>query len=119
MSRAKPKIPPTQAKAVWINGPVVVMLEPDEFLDCIAGKDLPIILFECGIHTGRGKPPGTRYEYYAVDNNITYRTWVLFDPLPIHASIQTELIRLGGAYYTKSTKVRRNPPDLTTFYSKV
>lgn len=110
MTKGKPKIPPIKAKYVWINGPVFVTVEPEEFLDHVTGKDIPIILFKDGVTTGLGKPAGIRYRYFAIDSTITYFTYVVFEPLPgIEASIETETYRIGQGHLHKTEDVRRDP----------
>lgn len=67
-AEGKPKVPPIEAIRFW-PASNRVLLEPDDFIDLVTGKDLIIVRGKLALGFGRW-----RYIYWALDEPITYAT---------------------------------------------
>ncbi|MFX1475698.1 MAG: hypothetical protein ACFFCO_09535 [Promethearchaeota archaeon] len=95
MPKRKLKTSPIQAEYVFVDGPTIVRVEPQDFLDLIAGKDLTII------HTAY-KPVFQRFLrhiYVAPDTPITYYTRSKEELAELQVDINAESILSPGQGY--------------------
>lgn len=71
MSRGKAKQEPIRARSIYIGGPIIIDVGPDDFLDLVTEKSLPVILFigQKGFISKK-----QIYFYFAGDTSYTYFT---------------------------------------------
>ncbi len=89
MARGKSKTSPIRVKFVRVIGPTIILVEPEDFVELIAGKDLTIIQSTSSFGWPRNY---TIYTYVAPDSPITYYTKSREELTELHVDIIADFI---------------------------